>query len=111
MVGIRIPNDPIAKYLLDNIDTYLVAPSANRSNNVSPTSSNHVMDDFPTHKLIVLERAFDSPMYKGIESTIIQIDCKDKKIYIMRHGMMPLKEFVPLIDKYGFEIIDFFRVE
>ena len=43
-VVVRVPNHPMTLKLLDSIDFPLVAPSANISNTVSPTSADHVQN-------------------------------------------------------------------
>ena len=43
-VVIRVPNHPLTLELLNSIDFPLVAPSANISNTVSPTSADHVQN-------------------------------------------------------------------
>ena len=45
-VGLRVPAHEVALKLLDEFDGGLAAPSANRSNHVSPTSARHVRDEF-----------------------------------------------------------------
>ena len=47
-VALRVPNHPLALDLLRAFGGALVAPSANRSTRVSPTTAKHVADEFPT---------------------------------------------------------------
>ena len=45
-VAIRSPRHPMFRDVLDLIDFPLAAPSANRSNRISPTRIEHVIDEF-----------------------------------------------------------------
>ena len=44
-VAVRVPAHPVAHALLDAFHSPIVAPSANRSGHVSPTSAAHVLAD------------------------------------------------------------------
>jgi L-threonylcarbamoyladenylate synthase len=68
-VGIRIPNHPVALELLRAFDGPLAAPSANKSNHVSPTTAQHVRDEFGPD-LLVLD---GGPCRVGIESTVLDL--------------------------------------
>ena len=46
-VAIRLPSHPVFQQVLTTIDEPLAAPSANRSNHISPTTALHVENDFP----------------------------------------------------------------
>jgi len=46
-VALRVPNHPLALALLRAFDGPLAAPSANRSTHISPTTAQHVRDEFP----------------------------------------------------------------
>ncbi len=79
-VGIRIPNHPVALELLRAFDGPLAAPSANKSNHVSPTTAQHVRDEFGP-ELLVLD---GGPCRVGIESTVL--DCSREVPVILRPG-------------------------
>ncbi len=68
-VGIRIPNHPLALELLGAFDGPLAAPSANKSNHVSPTTAQHVREEFGD-ELFVLD---GGPCRVGIESTVLDL--------------------------------------
>jgi L-threonylcarbamoyladenylate synthase len=68
-VAIRIPNHPVALALLMAFGGGVVAPSANRSNRLSPTTATHVRSYFG-NALRVLDGGACSI---GVESTIVQI--------------------------------------
>ncbi len=69
-VAIRIPFHPIALDVLKNFDKPLAAPSANRSNHISPTTAQAVMDDLGLKIPLVIN---GGDCQVGIESTIIDV--------------------------------------
>lgn len=82
-VGIRMPNHPVTLALIEQVGTPLAAPSANQFGKVSPTSSQHVLDEFGT-SVKVLE---GGECAIGIESTIL--DATDfTHCRILRPGMI-----------------------
>ena len=44
-IAVRVPAHPVAQGILNRLGRPVVAPSANRSGHVSPTTAQHVMDD------------------------------------------------------------------
>ena len=69
-VGLRVPAHPIALELLRAFDGPVAAPSANRSEHVSPTLAQHVVDDLGDRVDLVLD---GGPCGVGIESTVLNI--------------------------------------
>lgn len=69
-IGIRIPDHPVALELLHAFAGGIAAPSANRFGHVSPTTAQHVRDEFGDAVPIVLD---GGPCTIGIESTIIDL--------------------------------------
>lgn len=67
-VAIRVPSHAVAKSLLSNVDFPVVAPSANRSGHVSPTTAVHVADDLTGKIDLILDGGASTG---GIESTIV----------------------------------------
>jgi L-threonylcarbamoyladenylate synthase len=67
-VAIRIPAHPIALALLKAFGGPVVAPSANRSGHVSPTSAAHVLNDLRGRIDLVLD---GGPCDVGVESSIV----------------------------------------
>jgi L-threonylcarbamoyladenylate synthase len=67
-VAIRIPAHPIALALLKAFGGPVVAPSANRSGHVSPTSAAHVLADLRGRIDLVIDAG---PCAVGVESTIV----------------------------------------
>ena len=48
-IAIRVPSHPVALDLLEKVTVPVLAPSANKSGGVSPTSAQHSKDDFGPH--------------------------------------------------------------
>jgi tRNA threonylcarbamoyl adenosine modification protein (Sua5/YciO/YrdC/YwlC family) len=75
-VGVRIPKDPIALALLTSADVPIAAPSANLSGKVSPTTPEHVLNDYEGRE-IFMPILGDNPEERGecvgLESTIAKI--------------------------------------
>ena len=69
-VGLRSPDHPVALALLREFDGPLAAPSANKSNHVSPTTAQHVRDEFGDAVELVLD---GGPCRVGIESTVLDL--------------------------------------
>jgi L-threonylcarbamoyladenylate synthase len=67
-VAVRVPAHPVAHALLESFGGPVVAPSANRSGHVSPTSAAHVLADLRGRIDMVLD---GGPCTVGVESTII----------------------------------------
>ena len=92
-VGLRMPNHPLSLKLIENINIPLCAPSANLFGKTSPTTSQHVLDEF-NKEVPVLD---GGPSVKGIESTIIQIE--NDIVHILRPGMITKKDLETVINK------------
>lgn len=86
-VGIRMPNHPIALALIEQVGAPLAAPSANQFGKVSPTSSQHVLDEFGT-QVCVLE---GGECTVGIESTILDVT-EPTQCRILRPGMITVED-------------------
>ena len=69
-VGIRIPAHPLALAVLRAFGGGLAAPSANRYGHVSPTTAQHVREEFGDELALVLD---GGPCAVGIESTIVDL--------------------------------------
>lgn len=80
-VALRIPAHPMALSLLDELGDAVVAPSANKFGQVSPTTSHHVLTDLGDEVDLILD---GGPCLIGIESTIV--DCTSSTLQILRPG-------------------------
>jgi L-threonylcarbamoyladenylate synthase len=81
-VALRMPNTHAALQLTLNCP--VAAPSANKFGHVSPTTAQHVFDDFHTNELKHVFIVDDGPCKIGIESTVIRLH--NNNIEILRTG-------------------------
>lgn len=79
-VGLRVPSHPVALELLRLVGRGVAAPSANRFGHLSPTSPQHVLQEFED-EVFVLN---GGPCRVGIESTIV--DFSRETPVILRPG-------------------------
>ena len=86
-VGIRIPAHPVALALLEKAGVPIAAPSANRSEEISPTLARHVVESLSgsVDDLLVLD---GGACEVGIESTVIDVTT-DTPI-VLRPGMITI---------------------
>ncbi len=87
-LAIRIPSHPVALDLLKKLNKPILAPSANKSGHISPTSAEHVIKDFGSNLKnkdweIAAILDFGSTEI-GLESTVV--DCRNKHPIILREG-------------------------
>src|SRR5205085_4067520 len=69
-VGLRSPDHPLALELLRLFDSPVAAPSANRSNRISPTTAEHVRQELGDAVDLILD---GGPCRVGIESTVLDV--------------------------------------
>jgi L-threonylcarbamoyladenylate synthase len=79
-IAVRVPSHPVAQQILVAFGKPVVAPSANRSGKVSPTTAQHVLHDLRDRIELLIN---DGPAPLGIESTIIA--CLDGAV-LLRPG-------------------------
>ena len=89
-VGLRIPKHPLTLKLLKKTGLALCAPSANLYGKISPTRIEHIYQNFKD-LLPVLD---GGPCEVGIESTVLEPDFKNKKIFILRPGHISKKDLM-----------------
>lgn len=68
-VAVRIPSHPVAQALIRAAGRPIVAPSANRSGRVSPTTAQHVVDDLGAEVMVLDGGA----CRHGLESTVLSL--------------------------------------
>jgi L-threonylcarbamoyladenylate synthase len=85
-IAVRVPDHPVARDLLAAFGRPVVAPSANRSGHVSPTTAQHVLADLRGRIEFIVDGGA-TPV--GVESTIIA--CLDAPV-LMRPGGVPRAE-------------------
>ena len=82
-VALRWPSHPFMKALVEACGFPLAAPSANRSNALSPTQASHVMTQLEGRIPLVVD---GGPAAVGIESTVV--DLVRRPAAILRPGMI-----------------------
>jgi L-threonylcarbamoyladenylate synthase len=82
-VAIRVPAHPVARDILRALGRPVVAPSANLSGHVSPTTAEHVESDLAGRIDLIVD---GGPVAVGVESTII--GCLEAPI-LLRPGGLP----------------------
>jgi len=90
-LAIRVPSHEGAQAFLREVGIPIVAPSANISRHVSPTSAQHVFDDFNGKIPLILD---GGECMGGIESTVC--DCTGEVPVILRPGLIT-KEMIEKI--------------
>lgn len=89
-IGLRCPDHPVAKALLQAAAQYgvsgVAAPSANRFGRVSPTLASHVAEEFDDDVLVLDGGACEV----GIESSIV--DCSRGDPVLLRPGRLTVAE-------------------
>ena len=81
-IGLRCPAHPVALAFLKACNTGVAGPSANRFGRVSPTTAQHVQQEFGDG-LLVLD---GGPCEVGIESSIV--DCTRGRPVLLRPGVL-----------------------
>lgn len=82
-VGIRWPSHPLIQAVIRKCGFPLAAPSANRSNRLSPTTATHVRKDLGHRIPLIVD---GGPAHVGIESTVV--DLTEAAARILRPGMI-----------------------
>lgn len=91
-VSMRMPDHPLALALLSICDFPVVAPSANLSGHVSPTTATHVFHDFNGQIPLILDGGQTTV---GIESTVIDMtDTTTDTITILRQGAITREDIL-----------------
>ena len=93
-VGIRIPDHPIARRLMEECRLPLAAPSANKSGKPSPTTADHVYHDLNGKIAGILDGGATGV---GVESTVI--DMTRETPIILRPGGVTQEEIEQAIGK------------
>ncbi len=99
-MAIRIPNHPLTRELLSELEFPLAAPSANPFGYVSPTSAQHVQDQLGDSIPYILD---GGSCDIGIESTIIGFDSDERPI-VYRLGGMKLEDIERITGRLTIEL-------
>jgi L-threonylcarbamoyladenylate synthase len=84
-IAVRVPAHPVARAILAAFGKPVVAPSANRSGRVSPTSAQHVEADLAGRIDLIIDGGA-SPV--GVESTVLACG-GDGGVTLLRPGAIP----------------------
>jgi L-threonylcarbamoyladenylate synthase len=76
-VALRVPSSSIALGLIEHVGLPLAAPSANRSNGVSPTRAEHVLADLEGRIDLILD---SGPTDLGLESTVVDLTASPLRV-------------------------------
>ncbi|BDI28469.1 threonylcarbamoyl-AMP synthase [Capsulimonas corticalis] len=95
-VAVRIPRHPVALALLRAVGLPIAAPSANRSESISPTRAEHVARSLGADVAMILD---GGPCDVGLESTVL--DLSGDSPAILRPGMVSAEEIAAVL---GFPI-------
>src|SRR5271166_3580776 len=85
-IAVRVPAHPVAHAILKAFDRPVVAPSANLSGHVSPTTAAHVQSDLEGRIDLIVD---GGPVAVGVESTIV--GCFERPM-LLRPGGLPREQ-------------------
>lgn len=91
-LALRVPAHPIAHDLLTAFGGPVVAPSANPSGSISPTTADHVRDGLGSSVSMILD---GGPCDVGLESTII--DASGENPVLLRPGGISLEQIEEVV--------------
>ncbi len=92
-IALRAPAHATAQALIAAFGRPVVAPSANRSGHVSPTTAAHVAADLENAVAVILDAG---PCAVGIESTVVRVEA-DGRWWLLRPGAITEEEIAPLL--------------
>lgn len=91
-VGLRVPVPKVARALITRVGSPIAAPSANRSNRISPTRADHVLADLDGRVDLILD---SGPTNVGLESTVLNLASDPPRI--LRPGPIGWDDLSPLL--------------
>ena len=91
-LAVRVPDHPLALALLRAVGRPVVAPSANPSGRLSPTTAEHVREALGDRVAMVLD---GGPSRVGVESTVV--DLSGDRPRLLRPGGIPAEAIAALI--------------
>lgn len=86
-VTVRMPKHPVALNLIKKSGVPIVAPSANKSQTISPTTASHVFESLGNKVNMILD---GGQCKVGVESTII--DLTGKNVVLLRAGGLAVED-------------------
>jgi len=94
-VGLRVPDHPLTQTLLRDLGSGLAAPSANRFGRISPTTAEHIQQEFEG-LVPILD---GGPALVGIESTIV--DLTHEQPALLRPGFIDKESIESIVGPLG----------
>lgn len=91
-VGVRWPDHPFIQAVIRACGFPLAAPSANRSNQVSPTNAEHVRKDFGSRISLIVD---GGQSQVGIESSVLDLTCSPPRL--LRPGMIHMESLLAVM--------------
>ena len=82
-LAVRVPSHPVARALLAAVDFAVAAPSANRYQQLSPTTAAHVLKGLDGRIDLLLD---GGPTTFGLESTVVDVTRDPPRL--LRHGSL-----------------------
>jgi L-threonylcarbamoyladenylate synthase len=95
-VGLRVPSHPVALALLQAAGVPIAAPSANRSEAISPTTAEHVLKGLDGRIDLVLDAG---PTSGGLESTVLDLSSSPPRL--LRPGLVSRAEIEAVIGPFA----------
>lgn len=99
-IGVRCPSHPVAQALLQNFKGGkggIAAPSANKFGHVSPTTAQHVRDEFKDDALVQITLD-GGPSEVGIESTILDLSrIASHGVVLLRPGQISMEQIAHVL--------------
>jgi L-threonylcarbamoyladenylate synthase len=93
-IAVRMPNHATALALIRASQCPIVAPSANKSQSISPTTAQHVYKSLGDLVPMILD---DGPCSVGVESTIL--DMTHKQVVVLRAGGLSAETVEDFLDE------------
>jgi L-threonylcarbamoyladenylate synthase len=93
-IALRVPAHPVAREILRRLGRPVVAPSANRSGHVSPTTAAHVLADLRGRIDLIID---GGPTQVGVESTIV--GCANGRVLLLRPGGIARADIERILDR------------
>ena len=100
-VALRVPNHPLTIDLLKQFGGAVVAPSANKFTQVSPTSVRAAKQWFSESDVTFFDGGHCGV---GIESTILKPDPNSKTLFVLRRGMLDLEKVKGVAEAAGWKM-------
>lgn len=97
-VAVRFPAHPLAQDLIKLTGSPLAAPSANRFGRTSPSTAEHVKNEFPNTGLLVID---GGPCEVGLESTVISFSENFDEVRVLRPGGISIPDIENALTKWS----------